>query len=146
MANLPENHVTFKLQGQKWLHTKVYHFHYIKLPLWDVWGVETGLKRNTFRMESAVLYFFPFYCSAIFHGQISSPTSLAQRCTKTRHRDSASVETTQYTQVGLAHKPNTLLGAVESSFRFQIKKKNQKFIAIDLSVLKAKLSNQQINN
>lgn len=36
MENLPGDHITFKLQGQKWLHTKVYHFHYIELPPWDV--------------------------------------------------------------------------------------------------------------
>lgn len=51
------------------------------------------------------LFFFSFYHSAIFHGQISSPTSLAQRCTKTRHGDSASVITTHHTQVEIAHKP-----------------------------------------
>lgn len=137
----------FKLQGQKWLHTKVYHFHYIKLPPWDVW-VEIGLRINTFRMESAVfaLYFFPFYCSAIFHVKISSPISLAQRCTKTRHGDSASVVTTYYIQVELAHKPQHSRGSSGIQFSLSNKKTNQKFIAIDLSVLKAKLSNQQINN
>lgn len=68
-------------------------------------------------------FFFRFYRSAIFHRQISSPISLAQRCTKTRHGDSASVVTTYYTQVELAHKPQHPRGSSEIQFSLSNKKK-----------------------
>lgn len=78
-------------------------------------------------MESAAFalffFFFHFYRSAIFHRQISSPISLAQRCTKTRHGDSASVVTTYYTQVELAHKPQHPCGSSEIQFSLSNKKK-----------------------
>lgn len=71
MKNLPENYVIFKSQGQKWLHTKLYNSRYIELSPWDVWGVEIGLRKNTFRMESAAfaLYFFLFIALLFFMGE-----------------------------------------------------------------------------
>ena len=68
MKNLLENQVPFKLQGRKWLYTKVYNFHYTKLPPWDVWGIEIRLGRKTFSMESAAftVYFFFFFIPLLF--------------------------------------------------------------------------------
>lgn len=68
MKNLLENQVPFKLQGRKWLYTKVYNFHYTELPPWDVWGIEIRLGRKTFSMESAAftVYFFFFFIPLLF--------------------------------------------------------------------------------
>lgn len=56
---------------KNWLHTEVYNFHYIELPPWEVWRVEIGLERDTFRMESAAfaVYFFLFIALLYYQGK-----------------------------------------------------------------------------